>query len=233
MTESDTTPVLLIPGLACDPRMYAAQVAALGGRSVAVADHTRADDMATIAAGVLARAPARFALCGFSMGGYIALEIMATAPERVTRLALMDTQAGPESEEARAARRERMQLARAKGMRAAAESNLAQSIHPAHMADAALVQTIVDMAEAIGVEAFLRQAQAIIGRRDARPLLPRISVPTLVLVGDRDALTPPARAREMADAIAGASLVVVPESGHMTTLEQPQAVNAALLDFLG
>lgn len=233
MTEDERVPVLLIPGFACDARMYAPQVAALARRRVFVADHTRAATIGEIAAGILDRAPARFALCGFSMGGYIALEIMRQAPGRVERLALMDTQAVPESGAARAARLERMDVARARGMRAAAEANMAAMVHPARLDDAALARTILDMAEATGLEAFLRQAEAIMARADSRPSLPHVAIPTLVLVGEHDALTPPARAREMADAIPGARLVVIPDSGHMTTIERPDAVNAALAEFLG
>ena len=232
MTDHEKPPVLMIPGFACTARMYEGIVSALPGRATIVADHTRAATMGEIADAILAEAPPRFALCGFSMGGYIALEIMARAPERVSRLALMDTQAQPESAAARAARLERLEVARARGMRAAAEHNWTSMVHPARYDNSALKQIVVDMAQETGLAAFERQAAAILARADSQPILASIKAPTLVLVGAQDALTPPARAHEMADAIAGARCVVIPESGHMTTLEQPAATQAALVEFL-
>ena len=230
---SDPLPVVLIPGLTCSARLYADQIPALWRfGQVAVADHTRDDSMAAIARRILAAAPPRFALAGLSMGGYIAFEIMRQAPERVAKLALLDTGARPEAPEQTERRKAVIALAKSGRYGEVPELAFPLYVHRNSHNDQALKQTVRMMAAETGVEAFLRQQQAIISRPDSRPGLAGIKCQTLVLVGDGDEATPPELAREIAGAIGGARLAVIPECGHLSTLEQPEKVTAALIDWM-
>jgi pimeloyl-ACP methyl ester carboxylesterase len=226
-------PTVLIPGLLCTPRLYAEQLPALWRfGQVTVADHTRDDSVAGIARRLLTAAPPRFALVGLSMGGYTAFEVMRAAPDRVVRLALLDTAARADTPEQSERRRGMMALAR-DGRFAEVFEPLFQSwVHRDHRTDAALRDIVRSMAEDTGPEAFLRQQTAIMTRPDSRPGLAAIRCPTLVLVGDGDEATPPDRAAEIADGIPGARLVTVPDAGHLTTLEQPGHVARALVEWM-
>jgi pimeloyl-ACP methyl ester carboxylesterase len=230
MTEA----LVLLPGLLCDAALWAPQVRALRGLAdpIMIGDLTRHDTLAGMADAVLAEAPPRFALAGLSMGGYCAQEIMRRAPERVTRLALLDTSARADSDEQRARRRGLIELAQKGEFKGVTPRLLPLLIHPDRLEDEPLTQTVMGMAERIGKDAFLRQQKAIMGRPDGRPDLARIACPTLVLVGRQDALTPVALHEEIAAGIRGARLVVVEDSGHLTTLERPEPVNAALETWL-
>jgi pimeloyl-ACP methyl ester carboxylesterase len=166
------------------------------------------------------------------MGGYIAFEIMRQAPQRVLKLALMDTGARPETAEQTARRQGPMAMARAGKLIEVADESFVFFVHPNRHGDVALRDTVRAMAEETGVEAFLRQQQAIMRRPDSRPTLAAIRCPTLMLVGEQDEGTPPELAREIAAAIPGARLVIVPDSGHLSTIEQPQAVTKALVEWL-
>jgi pimeloyl-ACP methyl ester carboxylesterase len=230
---ADPLPTVLIPGLTCSARLYAEQIPALWRFGpVTVADHTRDDSMAAIARRILAAAPPRFALAGLSMGGYIAFEIMRQAPDRVAKLALLDTGARAETPEQ--TERRKIVIALAKSGRYAEVPEIAFPlyVHRNRHQDAALKETVRLMAVETGVEAFLRQQQAIIGRPDSRPGLGAIKCQTLVLVGDGDEATPPELAREIAGAIGGARLAVIADCGHLSTLEQPEKVTAALVDWM-
>jgi pimeloyl-ACP methyl ester carboxylesterase len=230
----ESLPVVLIPGLLSSARLYAAQIPELWRRGpVLIADHTRDASMQAIARRLLAAAPPRFALAGLSMGGYIAFEVMRQAPERVARLALLDTAARADTPEATAIRHAQMALATAGRLGEVVEQQFARTVHAAYRHDPQLRDTSRLMAEDVGPEAFVRQQQAIMGRPDSRPTLAAIGCRTLVLVGEQDELTPPERALEMAQGIRGAQLLKVPECGHHSTLEQPRAVTRALLDWLG
>jgi pimeloyl-ACP methyl ester carboxylesterase len=233
MSSTVAEPLLLIPGLLCSPALFSPQVAAWKeSREVVVADHTRSDRMERIAADILADAPARFALAGLSMGGYIVMEIMRQAPERVSRVAFLDTSARPDPPERTADRRKLIEIARADGVRKVQGMLLPRLIHPARMGEKALVETVLGMAEHVGLDAFVRQQEAIIARPDSRPSLGAITVPALVLAGEQDLQTPPDIAREIAALTPGAKLVIVPDCGHLSTLERPEAVNAALREWL-
>jgi pimeloyl-ACP methyl ester carboxylesterase len=213
--------------------MYAQQLEVLWPQgAVILANHTREDSMAALARRILAEAPPRFALVGLSMGGYISFEILRQAPERVARVALLDTMARPDTPEVSAARRLQMDLATRVPFAEVIGALIPRLVHPSRHSDADLTRLIVRMGEEVGVAAYLRQQTANIGRIDSRPTLKDIRCPTLVLVGDRDQLTPPERAAEIAAGIPGARLVVVPECGHLSTLERPAAVNAALRGWL-
>ncbi|HUO18728.1 MAG TPA: alpha/beta fold hydrolase [Steroidobacteraceae bacterium] len=229
----ESLPVVLIPGLLASARLYAAQIPELWRRGpVMVADHTRDASLEAMAHRLLAAAPPRFALAGLSMGGYLAFEVVRRAPERLARLALLDTSARADTPEATAMRHAQMTLAAAGRLGEVVEQQFARTVHPLHRNDPQLRETNRLMAEEVGAEAFLRQQQAIMERPDSRPTLAAIACRTLVLVGAQDELTPPERALEMAHGIRGAQLVTVPECGHLATLEQPRAVTAALLDWL-
>jgi pimeloyl-ACP methyl ester carboxylesterase len=229
----DALPVVLVPGLNCSARLYAEQIPALWQFGpVTVADHRRDDSMAAIARRILADAPPRFALAGLSMGGYVAFEILRQAAARVTKLALLDTGAGAEAPERTAQRKPLIALAKQGRFAEITEDQFPLLVHRSRHGDASLKAAVRAMNEETGPEAYCRQQHAIMGRPDSRPGFAAISCPTLVLVGDEDQLTPPALAREMADGIHGARLVVVPECGHLSTMERPQAVTAALLDWM-
>lgn len=228
--------LILLPGLLCDAALWAPQVEALSERCrIWIADLTRHDSIAGMAAAVLREAPAeRFALAGLSMGGYVAQEVMRQAPRRVERLALLDTRARPDDPAETARRRALMELAqREGGFAPVTDRMLPLLVHPSRVNDAPLVRTIRQMAERVGLAAYLRQQEAIIARPDFRPSLAAVRCATLVLCGREDALTPVAFHEEIAAAIEGAMLVVVDDCGHLSTLERPEAVNAALREWLG
>jgi pimeloyl-ACP methyl ester carboxylesterase len=230
---SDSLPIVLIPGLLASPRLYAGQVPALWSFGpVTVADHTRDDTMTGIAKRILAAAPPKFALIGLSMGGYISFEIMRLAPERVAKLALLDTSARPDLPEQSEARRAQIAAARAGRLLDVLERAFPTWVHPSRRTDQTLWSLVVAMSDDTGMEGFVNQQLANIGRVDSRPTLANIRCATLVLVGEQDALTTPERAAEIAGGIAGARLVTVPECGHMSAVEQPQKVTEALVEFL-
>ena len=227
-------PLILVPGLLCSARLYGAQIARLWQfGQVAVADHRRDDDMAGVAARILSLAPPRFALAGLSMGGYIAFAMMRLAPELIVKLALLDTSARPDMPESKAGREKFIAMAEAGKLSEVVDALTPRFLHRSRQNDEGLKQTVRDMAAETGAEAFVRQTKAIMSRQDSRPLLSQIGCPTLVLVGEGDELTPPELAKEIAGGISGAKLVVVPGCGHLSTLEQPEAVNAALVGWLG
>jgi pimeloyl-ACP methyl ester carboxylesterase len=226
-------PLVLVPGLLCSARLYAAQVAALWRFGpVTVADHRRHDDMEAIAASILAEAPPRFALAGLSMGGYIAFAMMRQAPERIAKLALLDTSARPDTPEGKAGREKFIAMAQAGKLDDVVAALTPRFLHRSRAGDEGLKRIVRDMAAETGVDAFVREQRAIMSRQDSGPLLSQIGCPTLVLVGDGDELTPPNLAQEIAADILGSTLVVVPGCGHLSTLEQPEVVNAALADWL-
>jgi pimeloyl-ACP methyl ester carboxylesterase len=231
MTEP--LPIVLVPGLLTSPRLYAAQLPALWQHGPAtIADNTRDDTIAAIASRILADAPPRFALAGLSMGGYICFEIVRQAPDRVDRLALLDTSARPDTPEVTGRRQAQIALARGGRFAEVADQQFPLLIHPSRQGDPSARELVRLMAEETGPEAFIRQQQAIIGRVDSRPGLGAIDRPTLVLVGDCDQLTPPELSAEIAGGIPGARLVVVAGSGHLTPLDQPEEVTKALVEWL-
>jgi pimeloyl-ACP methyl ester carboxylesterase len=226
------TPLILLPGLLCDAALWQYQLSALAEfADPRVADLTGADTMAALAESVLAAAPARFALAGLSMGGYVAFEIMRRAPGRVSRLALLDTSARADSEAQRERRLGLIELAQIGSFKGVTPRLLPLMLHEKHLTQP-FTGIVTAMAERVGQSAFLRQQQAILGRIDSRPSLPAIRVPTLVLCGDCDALTPPAQAEEIAAGIPDARLALIAECGHLSTLEQPEAVNRVMIEWL-
>lgn len=226
-------PLVLVPGLLGSARLYAPQVTSLWPqRPVMVADHRQDLEIGAVAQRILDNAPPRFALAGLSYGGYIALAIMRIAPERIERLALLDTSARADTAEQKDAREKFIAMAQAGKLAEVVETLAPRFVHHDRRRDEALMATVRKMAVETGPEAFVRQERAIMSRGDLRPLLGSIRCPTLVVVGDRDELTTPDLAKEIAGGIAGSHLVVIPQCGHLSTIEQPEAVNAALTEWL-
>jgi pimeloyl-ACP methyl ester carboxylesterase len=226
-------PILLVPGLVSSPRIFAPVVPALWRFGpVTVANHIRDDNMGATARRILAEAPPRFALAGHSMGGYIAFEIMRQAPERVARLALINTRARPDTAESTTRRRSQIARAQAGEFRAILDELFSGFVHPSRCGDAELRQLVHDMGDDLGAEAFVRQQTAIMSRPDSRPTLAWIKCPTLVLSGDADNTIPNSQSKEMADGIHGAKLVILSHCGHLPQVEQPQATAETLVEWL-
>lgn len=233
MTETHCLPIVLIPGLLASPRLYAEQIPELWRLGpVTVATHTRDDSMSGIAGRVLESAPARFALAGLSMGGYICFEILRRAPERILKLVLLDTSARADAPEQSEQRRSQIEMARSGRLGEVTDALFPKLVHARRWGDESLRRTWRDMVQEVGAEGFINQQTAIMGRPDSRPGLGAIRCPTLVIVGDGDVLTPPERAEEIVQGIPGARLSLIRDSGHLSTLEQPAAVTKSLVKFL-
>jgi pimeloyl-ACP methyl ester carboxylesterase len=228
-------PLILLPGLLCDAALWEPQLSGLADiADFFVADLTEHESMQDMAASVLRDSPWKeFALAGLSMGGYVAQEIVRQAPQRVTKLALLDTRSRGEMPEETERRRALMELAQSgRNFTPVTNRMLPFLVHESRVKDAPLVQVIREMAERTGIEAYIRQQEAIIARPDYRSMLPSIACPALVLCGRQDRLTPLHNSEEIAQAIPQAKLVVVEECGHMSTLERPQGVSGAMREWL-
>jgi pimeloyl-ACP methyl ester carboxylesterase len=224
------TPFVLIPGLNSTPDVFRQLVPALWPLGpVTVANHLEVEGIAGIAGNILRDAPPRFALLGFSMGGYLALEIVRRAPERVLKLCLLDTTARPDTPDATAKRRDRIAVAQRGGFSKTLDGAFDDAVHPDHVGRADLRALSKAMSLAVGPDTYIRHQEAIIARPDSRPTLATIHVPTAVIVGDTDKITPPDAAKEMAAGIAGAVLTVIDHAGHMAVLEQPDATIGAIV----
>lgn len=226
--------LVLIPGLLCDERLWQHQLSGLAGiAEIDVADITFEDNIPDLARAVLRRAPEKFSLAGLSMGGYVAQEIMRQEPGRVERLALVDTSARSDTPENTKKRKSMMDLATHGKFKGVTPLLLPNLVHPDHVNKTGVGDVVLQMAENVGKDAFLRQQNALMYRVDSRPDLKNINCPTLVLCGADDALTPVEVHREMADGIGeNANLVVVEHSGHLAPLEQPALVNDAFKKWL-
>jgi pimeloyl-ACP methyl ester carboxylesterase len=224
------TPFLLIPGLNATPDVFRHLIPALWPYGpVTAANHTEGEGIAGIAATILRDAPPRFALLGFSLGGYIAFEIVRQAPERVAKLCLLDTTARPDSPEATAKRRERIAITQKGGFSKTLDGAFEDAVHPDHQGRAELRALSKAMSLAVGPDTYIRHQEAIIARPDSLPTLAAIKVPTAVVIGDTDKIIPLEAAQEMADGIAGATLTIIERAGHLAVLEQPEAVNGAIV----
>ncbi|MFO6421120.1 alpha/beta fold hydrolase [Hylemonella sp. W303a] len=238
MTASSLPTLMLLPGLNCDAAVWAPQVAALKNQANCVVPAWGLrDSLTAMAEQALAEAPTeRFALAGHSMGGRVALEVMRLAPQRVTHLALLDTgthplATGEAGEKEKAGRMALLKIAREQGMRTMAREWAKGMVHPDRIGSP-LFEEVLDMFDRGSAAQYAAQINALLNRLDATPLLPKIQCPTLVLTGREDNWSGPAQHEAMAAAIAGATLVIVEHSGHMTTMEQPQAVNRAFAHWL-
>ena len=233
MTETKKVNLLLLPGLLNDARLYQFQMEDLSDFAHStVGDLTVADTRSELATDVLAHAPQKFALAGLSMGGYVALEIMRQAPERVLGLALLDTSARADTPEATANRHKLMEQAQA-NFQIVLDTLMPKLVHPSRMKYNSMVDTVYSMGHRIGKDAFMRQQRAIMGRVDSRPHLGKIvDCPTLVLCGRDDVITPVEVHEEMAAAISGSHLEIIDECAHLSTIGQPKLVSEAMRVWL-
>lgn len=231
--DTERTPLVLVPGLLCDDRLWRHQAKHLADLAdPTIADVTRGASMPEMARAVLDAAPERFALAGLSMGGYVALQIMRDASERVARLALLDTSARSDTPEQTATRWELIELSQEGRFDEVPRKLLPNIVHPDRLDDERLTSTVFAMAEAVGPEVFVCQEAAIIERPDSREDLPGIACPTLVLCGREDVLTPVHLHEEMAPLIPGSRLCVIEKCGHLSALERPEGVTTALREWL-
>ena len=228
--------LFFLPGLLEDADAFRSQIDAIGPRATCVvADLTRSETIADLARDVLAQAETHsgmLSIAGHSMGGYVALELMRQAPERIERLALLNTNARPDSPESTQNRQRLMALAE-RDFPAVIRALVPKLLLDRHLDDAlGMVGVVTGMALAAGKEAFLRQERAIIGRIDSRPHLARIRCPTLVVAARDDQLMPVEILEELARGIPGARFAIVEECGHMASIERPAEVSKLLVDWL-
>lgn len=222
-------PLVFLPGMMCDARLFGPQIAALSPEfSVMVCPVTRGERIEEIASALLDDLPSRFALAGLSMGGIVAMEILRRAPGRVTRLALMDTNPLAETPQIAAAREPQIVKARAGRLL----DVMRDEMKPHYLAPGPyrgeILKLVMDMADSLGPESFVRQSRALQRRRDQQATLRKCKVPTLILCGAHDALCPIKRHTFMAELIQGAELLVLDDAGHLPTLEMPDDTTAAL-----
>lgn len=223
--------LILIPGLAADAAMWQDQLRGLSPwRPVVSQAHQAETTIESMAAAVLAAHEGPLVLCGASMGGMIAMEAARQAPERIAGLALLGTNAHPETGEMRGVREAAIELFEQGRMREVIEPNIAFAFHADH--DPALARAYLGFVLGAGAQTLIRHNRAVIARPDARVHLPRLRCPVLVMCGDSDALAPPRCSSEIAALVPHAQIVMVEKCGHMLTMEQPAAVNAALQAWL-
>ena len=228
--------VAFLPGLLCDADLFTAQIAAMqaAGRRTHVADFAGEDQVSipVMASKLLGELPERFSLVALSMGGYVALEVLAQAPERVERLALLDTNARADSPAAAARRRDLLRLAERGRFLGVAPRLMPLYLHESRLEDDVLTGAVAGMAERLGADVFRRQQGAILERKDHRQILAAYEGPVLVLCGRQDQVTPLPRSEEMVALAPDGVLTVIEDCGHLSTMERPEAVNAALLDWM-
>jgi len=226
-------PLVFLPGLMCDARLFGPQIAALSSEiAVMAAPITHGDRVEEIASALLDVLPARFALAGLSMGGIVAMEVLRRAPDRVTRIALMDTNPLAETPQVAAAREPQIVAARTGKL----EEVMREEMKPNYLApgpnQAAVLDLVMEMALSLGPDVFVRQSRALQRRIDQQSTLRKIKVPTLVLCGEHDTLCPVKRHEFMSELIPNAVLKIVEGAGHLPTLEKPDATIAALRDWM-
>lgn len=228
------TQLVLIPGLACDGAMWRHQLDALPAHhQTRVTDvHMRHGTIQAMAQALLDELPGDLILCGASMGGIVAMEAIRQAPQRIKGLALLGTNARPETDDVRKLRQLAVTLFESGRAAEVLRANVPLAFHASRSSDAVLVRTYLDLVLRAGVRQLVNQNRAIMARPDARVHLPSITCPVLVLCGDSDQLTPPECSQEIAALVPRARLVLLHECGHMLTMERPNEVNAALLAWL-
>ena len=226
-------PLVLLPGMMCDAQLFTPQIATFSGaRAVQVAPITGAENISDLAAEVLTHAPPRFALAGLSMGGIVAMEVFRQAPERIDRIAFLDT--NPEAEDQTVAAGREQQIARVQA--GELRTIMRDEMKPRYLADGPnrdqILDLCMDMALGLGPDVFVRQSRALLTRPDQRGVLQRINVPTLALCGREDTLCPIHRHEMICSLISGATLEIVEGAGHLPTLEQPEETNKALIRWM-
>jgi pimeloyl-ACP methyl ester carboxylesterase len=226
------TPLVLIPGMMCDARMWGGLPAALSPRAVVHALPTGADSMADLARDVLRVAPQRFALAGLSMGGIVAMEVLAQAPDRVERLALLDTNPRAEAPEVQARRGPQIDRALSGGLRAVIRDEMKPNYLAHGEGRQAILDLCMDMALALGSRVFARQSRALRDRPDQTATLAAFRGPALVLMGAEDRLCPRDRHDQMHALMPQSRLVIIDGAGHLPPLERPEETIAALRRWL-
>ena len=238
MPDGPPRHLILVPGLMCDATVWAHQARHLETiATIAVSDHGSLDSLGKMAEAILGSAPARFAIAGHSMGGRVALEVFRRAPDRIEGMALMDTAyaprpAGPPGEAEAAQRYALLDIARKEGTRAMGKVWVQNMVHPDRLSDTALLNSILDMFSRKTPDVFAAQIKALLERPDATPLLTEIHCPTMVLCGRQDGWSTLSRHQEIAARIAHSELVVIEDCGHMSTMERPERVKAAMSAWL-
>ncbi len=221
-------PLIFLPGMMCDARLYAPQQDAF---EINVLPITTGNTVQMIAQHILTKAPEQFVLGGLSMGGIVAMEVLRQAPERIAGLILMDTNPYAEVEAVRQAREPQKAAVRQGKL----ETVMQEAMLPKYLADPSrqdILDTCLDMAVTLGAEVFIAQSEALASRPDQCDTLRQLQVPTLILHGDQDQLCPPHRHTDMEALIPGARRIEIKDAGHLPTLEQPNATNAAIQAFL-
>lgn len=226
-------PLVLLPGIMCDARLFGPQIAELSAEiAVMVAPITQGERIEEIASGLLDLLPARFALVGLGMGGIVALEILRRAPDRVSRIAMISST--PLADTPGDAANREPQIVKVRSGRL--DEVMRQEMKPNFLAPGPqrgdVLELVMDMADVLGPEVFIRQARAMQRRRDQQAVLRRCRAPALVLCGAHDELYPVKRHKFMAELIPYAELVVLENAGHLPTLEQPAEATAALRDWM-
>jgi pimeloyl-ACP methyl ester carboxylesterase len=231
-------PLVLVPGLMCDHTVWEPLLPFMDtSQTCQMIDHQNANSLSRMAEQLLEVSPPKFVMAGHSMGGRVALEVLRMAPDRVAGVALMDTgylaKLGGEAGELEVSKRlVLLEIAQSKGIRAMAQEWVKGMVHPNRLADKALIETILKMFETKNSDIFARQLLALIFRKDATDVLKSISVPTLILCGRQDAWSPPSQHEEMLQYVPHAAMSVIEDSGHMSTMEKPQAVAEAMNQWL-
>ena len=228
------TQLVLIPGLACNHVMWQSQMQVLPAhfRTRITDVHTRCDSIEDMARALLDHYPGDLILCGASMGSIVAMEVVRQAPQRVKGMALLGTNARPETDDVRKLREMAIGLFESGRAAEVLRANVPLAFHASQASNAQLVQTYLDFLLEAGADQLVRQNRALMSRPDARTHLASVGCPVLIMCGDSDQLTPPENAREIAALIPAAKLIMVPRCGHMLTMEQPDTVNAGLLQWL-
>jgi pimeloyl-ACP methyl ester carboxylesterase len=224
--------LLLIPGVMDTSRLYDHQVKHLSDvAQLVVADVTKQLSISEMAESVLAAAPPRFAVAGFSLGGYVALEMVRTAPSRIAKLALLGTSARPDTQERRERRMREIDQLKTMPFNRFMESHAPTYVHPSMAKDRSYLDLAVSMARELGPETFIRQNMAATNRPDALCNLDRINCPTIVIVGRQDkAMLVPSE--ELGKRISGARFVIIEDCGHYMQIERPQALTALLREWI-
>ncbi|WP_298830151.1 alpha/beta hydrolase [uncultured Planococcus sp.] len=226
--------LVLLPGTLCDARQWEHQIDHLSAiADITIGDVTSGDTLKEMANTVLAKAPAKFSLAGLSLGGMVALEIIKQAPERVNRLALLNTNpTGPKPEQRTAWNGFINLVNEGRFNEITKDHLLPYLVHPNHLTNVELTSAIIEMAEAVGPDAYLRQLHAVATRINYVPYLQSIPCPTLILVGKEDTICPVSLHKEMHDHIPNSGIIIVKECGHLSSMEQPEAVTNALREWL-
>jgi pimeloyl-ACP methyl ester carboxylesterase len=224
--------LVLVPGLGSDSAVWRRTVLELNGEvTCTVGDTLNDDSLHAMAQRILANAPRNFALAGVSMGGMVALEIMRIAPQRITRLALVDTRARPDTPAQKAYRHLANLLAGSLDYRRLSEFSMGSLVHSSAAPD--IRAELLEMSGRVGAKTYIRQNRAVLARTDLRPILHQIAIPTAIVVGAEDRMTPVELSKEMHELIPGSSLRIINDCGHLPPIEKPEAMAGILLDLLG